>query len=1204
MRMSRFWNVFSVVRRAALVLMLAGASCSLLAQDLTTTANITGIVSDSTGAILAGATVKVSGTENGISRTVMTSSSGSYLIPLLPPGNYNLHVDAKGFKGYEQNGITLSPGQGAKADVNLQVGSAGEQVTVTSDAPLLNTADANLSAEIDAKQVVGLPLNLRNVISLATLNSSVQNTTQTQQLGEGGTSGKADQDVSFLNFGGGFFGTTAYLLDGVWDTDATWGAVIYVPSVEAVSDFKIQTNQFTAQSGFSTGNVINVETKSGTRDFHGDVFEFLRNSKLDANNYFNNFNGVSKPSFHRNQFGFSAGGPVYIPHLYEQRNKTFIFGVYEGLRQTSPVNGTFSVPTATEAAGNFGDILGAQLTAGTVPVTDALGLPVLANQIYNPNTGRVLTNGSVDPNTGRAVSCPGGATATTCFYRDPVAGNNLAAVPGLINPIGAALIKFYPKPNRPGVSNNYFVAAAAPTTSDEYLVRVDHNLSDATRLYFRYANKHEQKTNSPNYYDAGFGGSDPGGPGNVRPNNRYSLVAGVSHIFNATTALTVNAGYHRWVQGGLSQGYPFDQTSIGLPASLNAGSNEFPLINIQSNGSSGLGPQQGGFGAGIANVGSVGADLTKTIGKNDLSFGFLDVILQNNGNGPANTSFNFKNDYTGELTDNQGSFNSSTGYGLATLLIGNPDGGQTQNVFHAAPEEHYIGFYGQDTYKATRNLTLTLGLRYELQTPWTERHDRQAYFDYTAPNPIGTSVGQTLPGEEVFSGGNNRTLFGQNYLNFGPRVGFTDQILPKVVLRGGYGLFFPPASFVGIQATPGFQVTTPVVGSTTSGLQPGVSLSNPFPGGLRQPTGNTTGALTDVGFSATATTPYSRHSPYVQQYSLGLQYAFTPNDVLTASYVGNHGVHLLTDNVDQSQLNPALVTPGNNFGAQVTNPFFGQITSSGCGLSNPTIALSQLSHPYPQFCSVKEAQAPQGDSYYNALLVDYNHRFHNGLNLLVSYTFSKFQDDTSGTADWAYVGNGGGYRDSYNIKLDKSLDGSDIKHSLVANYIYELPVGRGRKYAGDINRGVDAVIGGWQLSGIVSAKSGIPLAINGGGTNPLLIQHPDEIGNPALANRSIHEWFNTAAFAAPGQYSLGNTTRYQGDLRGPGYYDWDSAIEKFWNLPDERLRLQGRAEFYNLLNYANFFAPNTNITAGPGNYGAITQAYDARSIQFALKLIF
>ena len=353
-----FFSIFAV-------LTLVTEPSALVAQDLTTSATLTGTVTDSTGAVISGATVIVSGADNGVSRAIKTEASGDFTVPLLPPGQYSLQVQMKGFKSYQQKGITLVADRSAHQDIRLPIGAETEQIEVTSQAPLLNTGDANLSSEITSKQVEDLPLNLRNVISLATLNSSVSNTSESQALGEGGTSGKADQDVSFLNFGGGFFGTSGYLIDGIWDTDSTWGAVIYVPSVEAVGEFKIQTNSFTAQNGFSTGNVINIQTKSGTSNFHGDVFEFIRNSDLDANNYFNNHNGSPRQQFKRNQFGVSAGGPLYIPGLYKQRDKTFIFGAYEGLRQGSPVNSTFTVPTAAMRTGDFSQLLTGALVTQT-----------------------------------------------------------------------------------------------------------------------------------------------------------------------------------------------------------------------------------------------------------------------------------------------------------------------------------------------------------------------------------------------------------------------------------------------------------------------------------------------------------------------------------------------------------------------------------------------------------------------------------------------------------------------------------------------------------------------------------------------------------------------------------------------------------------------------------------------------------------------
>jgi hypothetical protein len=1194
---------------------------ALRAQDLTTTANLSGTVTDSTGAVVAQATVIISGVDNGVVRTVKTDTVGGYNVPLLPPATYNLRVAAKGFQAYEQNGITLRPGQGARQDVALAVGSESREVVVTAQAPLVNTTDANLSAEIESKQVEDLPLNLRNVYGLAVLNSSVQNSTENQTLGEGGTSGKADQDISFMNFGGGFFGTSAYMLDGIWDTDSTWGAVIYVPSVEATANMKIQTNSFTAQSGFSTGNVFQVETKSGSSAFHGDLFEFITNEKVDANKWANNLSGLAKTPFRRNQFGASAGGPLYIPGIYKQRNKTFIFGVYEGLRQSTPDNGTFSVPTEKMHSGDFSEWYVPTAASGITNTnlgTDALGYPVLYHQIYDPYSGIVLTTGQpyTNPITGQpapqVANCPqvpnsSGVlyTPSTCNYRFPVPNNNLAAA-HLLNTVGAALMSYYPKPTTSGYTNNYVAAASAPTTSDEYIIRADHNLTDATRMYFRWAYKYEQKTNSPQYYDSGYGGDDPGGPGNIRPNNRFSTAAGFSHVFNATTAVSANAGFQRWHQAGVDQGYPFDFSTIGLQSFLTKNSSLFPLINTDF---SALGPSAGCECIPATNVGSVAADLTKALKKNALSMGFINVVLQNNnGFNPSDTTFNFYAGDTGDLLNVSGATLPNTGSGLAGMLMGNvSSGGGTSNNLGTAPEEKYTGFYIQDDVKLTRTLTVNLGMRWEFQTPWTERHNRLAYFDYGAQNPIGGGA----TGEEVYVGGNNsRHQNATNFRNFAPRIGFTEQILHNLIVRGGYGIFYPPAQFTGTMASPGYSQSTPIGGMTNNGLTVGTSLSNPFPNGLITPTGNAKGPLTDVGYSASTGVPYVRASPEIQEWSLGVQYAFTPNDVLTASYVGNRGTHLMTTGLSRSNVNPALVVPGNTLSSQyVANPYHGLITSSGCGgydLSAATIPLGRSLQPYSEYCGVWENEAPVGDSYYNALQADFNHRYHSGLNMLVSYTFSKFLDDTGGSAEWAYVGsNGGDFRNPYNVKMDKSVDGSNIKHSLVVNYSYELPFGKKGKFANHVNGATDAVIGGWQITGITSAKSGFPLHMwNNGIVDPFQgAAYADEVASPKLSSgRSYNKWFNTAAFAPSAEWTYGTASRYQSDLHAPGYVNFDGSIQKVWSLPFEKMKVQARGDFFNVFNHTNLYAPNTNVQGS--SEGQITNAADNRQIQGGLKVIW
>lgn len=1171
-KVHRSWGSTSVIALLISIGLIAVSGPFMWAQNQTASASLSGAVTDPTGALVPGATVTLSSAEKGISRTYKTDNNGRYSFNLLTPTTYMLQIDAAGFEAYKQIGITLAVGQSASQDVVLHVGSAQQEVVVTSQAPLLNTANADLSSEVTGKQVVELPLNLRNVYGLATLNSSVR----TGAVGHtSGSAIEADQDISFLNFGGGFFGTTAYLLDGIWDTASDWGAVIYVPSVDDVQEFRIQTNSFTAQYGWSTGNAINVITKSGGNAFHGDAFEFYRNSALDANSYFNNYYGNAKPDFDRHQFGASAGGPLYLPRIYQQREKTFIFGLYEGLRQSSPATFTGTVPTSAFRTGDFSALLGP--ATGT---TDALGRPIFTGQIYNPYSTRQITAGQVDPTTGLVANSTG-------YIRDPFAGNNISSA---ITANGAALAKYYPDPTTGSITNNFSAAAASPVVSNEYTVRVDHNLSDASRLFGRWSQKYQTKTNSPAYY----GATNPGGPGNTRPNNRYNLTFGYNHIFNSTTTMSLSAGYSRWVEGSNSQSYPFNQSSLGLPSFLDSTSPIFPLVNVEAQ--SGLGPFGGNQGAAIRNVGSISADFTKIIGMHSLSFGYMWVDLQNNYTNLPTTQFNFDHSFT--AGPDPSASTSGTGYGFASLLLGTASFGTTANNFNPAVTKRYQGFYIQDDWRPIPKLTLNLGLRYEFQDPPTVRHDHQSYFNFTAPNPIGTEIGKTLPGTVVFNGGNNRRgLYSLSDTNVAPRLGFAYQATPKLVLRGGYGIFFAPQYFGG-GPNPGYSQSTPLV-SSLNGVTPYNTFTDPFPTGLRQPTGNSLGALQDVGFSTTAI-PSDRNSPYIQERSVGLQYAFTPNDVLNVAYIGSHGTHLLMSGFNHSQLDPKYLSLGDALLNPVPNPFYGTIKSSGCGLDQATIPAGQALQPYPQYCSVNESGAPKGFSNYDALQVDYNHRFAAGLNLLVSYTYSKFIDNVEGTGDWAYTGNAG-VRNYYDLSAETSVDGSDTPHSLVVSYIYEIPVGKGKKFGSHLGTVANSVVGGWQITGINTLRSGIPLGIVGGGNSNMFggSQRPNVVGDPNAVHKTINEWFNTSAFAAPAPYTFGNVSRFLSNVRAPDFNNWDAGLDKSWIL-SESVRLQFRAEMFNAVNHANFTAPDTNLNDGA--FGTIRGSYDPRSVQFAGKV--
>ena len=1081
-------------------------------------------------------------------------------------------MEAPGFKTYQQNEIVLEVGQAASQNVTLSIGSADQQVVVTGESPILNTDNANVGSEVDSKQVVELPLNLRNVFGLVTLNSSVNNASQSQVLNGGGEQGTADQDISFLNFGGGFFGTTGFLLDGAWDTANGWGGVIYVPSVDAVQEFRIQTNSFTAQYGWSTGNVVNVVTKGGTNAFHGDIYEFFRNDALDANNYFSNYSGLPRTNLHRNQFGVSAGGPLYIPKLYEQKQKTFFFALYEGLRESNPATFVGTVPTAAFRNGDLSALLGPAIG------TDALGRPILSGQIYNPYSTRQI---GVDQ------------SGNPVYIRDPIPNNNLST---LLDPVAKNIEAFWPNPTNSDLSNNYSDAAAAATTSNEFSIRVDHNVSDAIRLYGRFSIKHESKQVSASFY----GPNDPGGPGQVNPDNRYNIALGYSQVLTPTFTLSLNLGFMRWVEGNNVQGYPFQPSSLGLPSAVDAGSPQFPTISVE--GQSPLGATAGaGQGVFPNNIGSFSADLSKVIRTHTLSFGYMGVLSQANGGRFASTPFSFNSAFTSGPDPNAPS--SATGFGYASFLLGTPESGSTGVTSFPQTQKIFNGVYVQDDWKATPTLTLNLGLRYEVQGAPTERKNRQAYFDVDTVNPISAAVGGTYHGAFVYNGvdGHGRGLYNTDYTNLSPRFGFSAQVMPRLVLRGGFGFFFP-TTFYGNGPNPGYSQTTTFVSTLNGGLNPSSTLSNAFPQGILPETGNSLGGLVDVGQSISVVNN-RRPSPYVEQWMVGIQDAITPRDLIDITYVGNHGVKQILSSQNYNELPPQYLALGTQLNNPVANPFYGPVAGSGCGLSNATVAQFQLLLPEAQYCDgVNASQAPVGFSEYNSLQASYTHKVAEGLTILASYTFSKFIDNVEGSNDWA-LATSNTIRNYYNLAAEKSVDASDTPQSAVISYIYELPVGRGRHFGGHMNKPVDAAIGGWQVSGISSFKEGFPLSINANVYSTTLYggnQHANVVGDPnQVAHKGINGWFNTSAFQQAAPYTFGDAPRYFSNLRAPGYDNWDIGIEKWFNQ-DGRIRTQFRGEMFNAFNHANFYAPDT--TLGDLGFGTIRSSNPPRDVQLALKI--
>jgi len=1217
----RPWSQWCWGGLAILLAVLAGSTPWVQAQIATTTATLSGVVTDPSGAVLTKASVALASPEKGINRTFITDASGRYSFSQLPPATYSITIKAKGFEAYRQNGIVLNAAQTATQNVTLTVGSETQSVTVTADASQLNTDNSNVAADISSQQIVELPLNVRNVYGLATLNSAVGNTSEGQQLLGGGSNStdNADQDISFLNFSGGFFGTTAFLLDGAWDTDPEWGAVIYVPSVDAVQEFKIQNNSFTAQYGWSTGNVVNVVTKSGTNSFHGSGYEFYANNNLNATPYFG-----TNTSLSRNQTGVSAGGPLYIPGLYRQREKTFIYGLYEHFKVTTPTVATYTVPDANFKAGNFSEVLGS-----TAEGVDNLGRTSYQGQIYDPRSAMFIVPGNSYTVNGQTFVAANnnGQCATGCWIRNPIPGNILSNLPGYVaDPVGAKLLSYYPTATGSGLTNNLIVSGNAPANSSEFTIRADHNITDNTRAYFRYSYKKETKTGAADNW-----GSDPAGPGNNRPNNRWGMWAGLSQVFSPTFTMNITSGVTLWHETSDNQSFGFNPTTLGLPAYVASNDPLFPMVcgtfvngvctpvggNISSMGP-GANDQQAVTNHGP--IGTVAVDFIKLKGKHTVNFGFMGVEQVDSQHSYFQDSLNFNGNFTtGPDPVNAVSYN--TGNGVAEMLLGALDSGTIGTPYNPLVSNHLLGEYVQDDWKPTRNFTLNLGIRYEVQTPDTYRHNEASTFDPTAINPLSGLLGIPLTGALEFLGPGHRDVYNPNYDNWAPRVGFSYQPTARTVVHGGYGIFYPQSvtcCFPG--DADGFSATTKVNNSMDGGIlpNPNISTASPWGGQYAQITGSANGEFQQIGNGVNSVFK-SRPSPYTQQWMLGVQYAITPNDQLDVNYIANRGIRMV-GSLNYNQLNPSYLPMGANAlkASPDVNPFAaplqnleksGSIAASGCNLDNANVQTAQLLSPYPQYCngSVSQTDAPVGQSLYNSLQVTYNHRISKGLTALVSYTYSKFLDNVEGNNSWSYAGNTGP-ANNYNLAAEKSVDAGDVPQALVANYVYQLPIGRGKSVGSGMSRIADAVVGGWELSGIASFKAGLPISVTGSnqptfGGNP----RPDVTGNPQ-GPKSLHEWFNTGAFAYAPYGSFGNAPRFFSDLRGPRFQDWDTALEKNWNFKDN-MRAQFRLETFNTFNHPSFYTPNGGYSGCDPNgsspcssgLGTITNSFPARIVQWAGK---
>jgi hypothetical protein len=1119
------------------------------ALSQTFTGTIAGTVTDANGATVAGAKLTAKNEATGDTRQATTGAEGGYVFSQLPPANYEVSAEHPGFKKAISTNATLRVNQTLELNITLQVGDVSQAIEVSTAVTLLDTQSANRAVTLDSQAVLDLPTNARNPFALVHINAGVI------AVRTGISQATQDQNHNRFSMNGGRGQAGLTLIDGVPAAAVDWGGLIASPSVDSVQEMNIQRNQFDAQFGKSDGGAVNMITKGGSNQIHGSVFEYLRNDKLDANAWANNRSRLARPVFQRNQFGASIGGPI------SKSKRLFYFGTYEGMRQGSPSTTITTVPTALQRAGNFSETKNANGSVST---------------IYNPFTTR--------PN-------PDGAG----FVRDAFPGNIIPS--SLFDPVGSRVMALYPNGNSPGdtVTNtlNFALADKTRTTNDRMDLRIDWAKSEKFSMFGRMT-KAWQENVAPKF----FGNGADTNFSDVNP--RHHVVLGATLTPSPTWVINVLFGSGRWRENQVSPSQGLNSTSLGLPTALVSQfqAQTYPGFSMQ--GYAGIGNPR--FLNVPRETHNIQANVTKELGKHSLKFGWMGEFARLNQTDFNTPSFSFTRGLTSGPVAAVAA--TTTGDGLASLLLGVGASGSAPINAATAISSPYYGLYLQDAWRVNRRLTVNMGIRWEAQLGRTERYDRFNNFNPNIASPLAQVTGLPLRGGLVFVNKDNRTAWDTAWLNFAPRVGVAYKLNEKLVLRGGYGIFYPQS---GGGSNQGFSTTTTwvsTVGGDGINPNPSAPLRNPFPNGLNQPIGTSQGLNTQVG-DAVNFFPRLHPLGYVQNFSFDLQYEIKRGMVLEVGFTGSQGRKLLYGTGQQAnQLETKNLSLGAALDAPVNNPFFGVIQTGV--LAGRTIPQNRLLRPYPQFTAVNlSGDTPGASSSFNALVVRYNWQIAGGLNLLTTYQWSKAIDNASEWQGWEV---GDTMRDYYDQKVDRSISAHDLPQSFVNALVYEMPVGKGRKYLANLHPVANAIAGGWQVSSIIRFGSGLPLGFTAPNTLSnygFQVQRPNvaDLKTAAIDSPTPDRWFNKDAFTRPGNYELSSMTRWVPNIRfGPTNHA-DVAILKNFRF-FERYKAQFRAEMFNMTNTPQFARANTDISSP--NFGVVTGTTNVgpRNVQLGLRVQF
>ncbi len=1057
------------------------------------TGAILGTVTDSSGGIVAGARVVVTNTGTGVQSNATTDGLGSYTFNFLQPGSYTVETELAGFKKFVRQNITLEIARQLRIDVVLEAGAVTETISVAAETPLLETETGQLSTTIENEQVTRLPNISRNPQNFRLLSPGIMQN-------RGG-------DVITQ---GGMVRRDPYYIDGAHSSNHVWSGTPVNPNPDVVQEFKVLTNSFSAEFGETSGAVMQATTKSGTNQLHGSLFNFLRNDKLDAGNY---YSGVA-PIIRRNQFGGTVGGPII-------RNKTFFFFAAQFTRQRgTQFFNNLALPLPAFKQGDFSALLTNQVAG-----TDALGRQIMRGQIFDPATARTV-NGQV--------------------VRDPFVGNVIPS--SRFSPAARIIQSMYPDPQTNAITANFSSQGAISDNNSEYDSKVDHNFSDKDKLMARFSLR-----NTDSIPAQPFGNDISGGGGALYTKNRaYQAVVNHVHIFGPRLTNDLHLGWFQTYPHRPIPGFGKVSTNslgiMGLPNGAETlGTPDFQWTNFAR-----LGATSDILMYELQNSQSLVNVTSFITGRHSIRFGgeARRIRTDNLQPNPGNTLWRFQPIFTNQ--PNIG----NTGSDYASFLLGMPaQMGYRIYPGFFQPRSSVYAVFVQDDIRVNRKLTVNLGLRWDAPLYYHEAQNRSGVFSLDQGKYL--QYGQN---------GFRRTPWNNDWNNFGPRFGFAYNPVDKTVIRGGYGMFYIGTMSSGAN---GYMQPDPIfadadVGryNTNDQINPRTSLDL-IPYSPSDKTGSNANQVSIF--------PDSNPMSYMQQWNLSIQREFG-GTMLEIGYTGSKGTRLQFDNYN---LNAIPVDRAPEARGRFIAPFV----------------------PYPQFPQGVNVVSWNGSSNYNSMQVKAERRFASGIGFLAAFTWQK--QITVGEQ---------GYRDPLgNRNLDRGISPNNSPYRFTVAYNYELPFGRGRRWM-STNTFSDVILGGWGFSGITTFQGGFPLTpsmpanscVCGNNGNRANVS-----GNPNLdgSERTTEQWFNTAAFSAPAQYTIGNAGR--SIVWGPGMANWDMQFGKQFMIPKlgETSNLQFRAEMYNIFNTPYFDNPNTVV--GSANFGRITNVSNSpRQIQLALKFVF